>query len=84
MQRRALVRSLLAAVGLTQLAHAAPALALDEGELGREVFAELRDDGDLLFDSSYYITTNTSTRLVPGSLVWVVLAVTTLRLIGSH
>jgi predicted Zn-dependent protease len=54
MQRRVLVRSLLAAVGLTQLAHAAPALALDEGELGREVFAELRDDGDLLFDSSYY------------------------------
>ena len=68
MQRRALVRSLLAAVGLTQLAHAAPALALDEGELGREVFAELRDDGDLLFDSSYYEHLNEAGSASPYSI----------------
>ena len=32
----------------------APALALDEQEVGKEVFLELRDGGDILFDSPYY------------------------------
>lgn len=54
MQRAAFVRSLVAAVGITELTHVAPALALDEAQVGREVFAQLREDGELLFDSSYY------------------------------
>ncbi|HTJ28840.1 MAG TPA: M48 family metalloprotease [Candidatus Limnocylindria bacterium] len=53
-QRAAFVRSLIAAVGITELTHVAPALALDEAQVGREVFAQLREDGELLFDSSYY------------------------------
>ncbi|HEY4442191.1 MAG TPA: M48 family metalloprotease [Candidatus Elarobacter sp.] len=54
MKRNAFVRSLVATVGVTELVHIAPALALDEAQVGHEVFAQLRDDGDLLFDSSYY------------------------------
>lgn len=54
MERTAFIRSLIATVGVTQLAHVAPALALDEGAVGREVFAQLREDGDLLFDSGFY------------------------------
>ena len=55
MERTAFIRSLIATAGVTQLAHAAPALAaLDEPGIGREVFAQLREDGDLLFDSIYY------------------------------
>lgn len=54
MQRNAFIRSLVAAVGVAELTHVAPALALDEAQVGREVFAQLREDGDLLFDSSYY------------------------------
>lgn len=55
MQRTAFVQSLIATVGITQLARVAPALAaVDEPSVGREVFGQLRDDGELLFDSSYY------------------------------
>lgn len=55
MKRTAFVRSLIAAVGVTELMHVTPALAgIDEAEIGREVFAQLRSDGDLLFDSLYY------------------------------
>ncbi len=55
MERTAFIRSLIATVGITQLAHAAPALAaIDEASVGREVFAQLREDGDLLFDSGFY------------------------------
>jgi predicted Zn-dependent protease len=54
MQRKSFVRSLAGAVGVTQLVHVAPVLALDEGSLGHEVFNQMRDDGDLLFDSPYY------------------------------
>jgi beta-barrel assembly-enhancing protease len=53
-ERTAFIRSLIATVGLTELTHVAPALALDEPSVGREVFGQLRDDGDLLFDSSFY------------------------------
>jgi beta-barrel assembly-enhancing protease len=53
-QRRLFLGSVIAAVGASQFAHVAPALALDEGEIGREVFLQLRDDGDVLFDSPYY------------------------------
>lgn len=54
MKRRLLLRSLVATAGVSQLMQISPALALDESEIGREVFLQLRDDGDLLFDSSYY------------------------------
>ncbi|MBV9440773.1 MAG: M48 family metalloprotease [Candidatus Eremiobacteraeota bacterium] len=55
MQRSAFVSSLVAAAGLTQLTHVRPAAAaIDEPAVGREVFAQLREDGDLLFDSVFY------------------------------
>ena len=55
MERTAFIRSLIATAGVTQLAHVTPALAaFDEPAVGREVFAQLREDGDLLFDSVYY------------------------------
>ncbi len=55
MERTAFIRSLIATVGVTQLAHAAPALAaIDEAGVGREVFAQLREDGEILFDSQFY------------------------------
>jgi predicted Zn-dependent protease len=54
-QRSAFVGSLIASVGMTQLGHVLPAFAgIDEPSVGREVFAQLREDGELLFDSSYY------------------------------
>src|SRR4030088_2690995 len=55
MQRAGFIRSLAATAGAAQLIHAAPAsAALDEAAAGREVFAQLREDGDLLFDSPFY------------------------------
>jgi predicted Zn-dependent protease len=54
MERRLFLGSLAAAVGVSQLTHLTAALALDEAQVGREVFLQLRDDGDILFDSAYY------------------------------
>jgi len=55
MQRKQFAASLLAAAGIGELCCAAPArAAIDEDAVGRGVFAQLRDDGDLLFDSPYY------------------------------
>ena len=56
MQRKQFVASLIAAAGIGEVCCAAPATAaaIDEAQVGREVFAQLRDDGDLLFDSPYY------------------------------
>ena len=54
MQRGHFVQRLVAGTALLPLVHAVPALALDEAQIGREVFTSLRDDGDLLFDSPYY------------------------------
>jgi predicted Zn-dependent protease len=54
MQRSALIKSLVATVGATQLMHVTAALALDEADVGRQYFAQLRESGDVLFDSSYY------------------------------
>lgn len=54
MQRTAFIRSLIATVGVTELMHVTPALALDEPSVGREVFSQLREDGELLFDSAFY------------------------------
>src|SRR4030088_1630126 len=55
MQRAGFIRSLAATAGAAQLIHAAPAsAALDEAAAGREVFAKLREDGEILFDSPFY------------------------------
>jgi predicted Zn-dependent protease len=56
MQRHAFLRALIATVGATELMHMPPALAagIDEYALGQETFAQLRDDGEMLFDSTYY------------------------------
>lgn len=54
MQRGVFVATLGATVGITQLTHLAPALALDEAGLGEQVFVQLREDGEILFDSPYY------------------------------
>jgi predicted Zn-dependent protease len=54
MERRLFLSSLAAAVAVTELTHISAALALDEAGVGREVFLQLRDDGDILFDSAYY------------------------------
>jgi predicted Zn-dependent protease len=55
MERSAFVSSLIAAAGVTQLGGVLPAsAAIDEAAVGREVFAKLREDGDLLFDSAFY------------------------------
>jgi beta-barrel assembly-enhancing protease len=55
MERSAFIRSLIATAGVSQLVHALPAeAAIDEAGVGREVFAQLRDDGELLFDSPFY------------------------------
>jgi predicted Zn-dependent protease len=54
MERSAFIKSLVATVGLSQLTHIAAALALDEADIGRQYFAQLRETGDLLFDSAYY------------------------------
>ena len=51
MQRTAFVARLAATVGLAQLTCMAPALAVDEEALGREVFTDLRNGGEILFDS---------------------------------
>jgi predicted Zn-dependent protease len=56
MERKRFACSLAAGAGIGALAGLAPAgaAALDEGELGHSVFMQLRDDGELLFDSPYY------------------------------
>jgi beta-barrel assembly-enhancing protease len=69
MQRTAFIRSLVATVGVAELAHIAPALALDEPSVGREVFAQLRDDGELLFDSPYYEHLNEVGSVIAQSVV---------------
>ncbi len=55
MQRSAFISSLVATAGLAELTHVLPAgAAIDEASVGREVFAQLREDGELLFDSPFY------------------------------
>ncbi|HZO95514.1 MAG TPA: M48 family metalloprotease [Candidatus Baltobacteraceae bacterium] len=55
MQRSAFISSLVATAGLAELTHILPAsAAIDEPAVGREVFAQLREDGELLFDSPFY------------------------------
>ena len=43
-----------AAVAITQLGSLRAAVAADEAEIGREEFADLRESGEILFDSPYY------------------------------
>jgi beta-barrel assembly-enhancing protease len=55
MQRTAFVASLATTVGLAQLGSVSAArAAVDEEQLGREVFTDMRGGGDILFDSPYY------------------------------
>jgi predicted Zn-dependent protease len=54
MERSAFIKSLVTVVGASQLTHITAALALDEADVGREYFGQLRESGDLLFDSSFY------------------------------
>lgn len=54
MRRRRFLTGLFATAGCCAFAHASPALALDEAQIGNEVFSDLRDAGDILFDSPYY------------------------------
>ncbi len=54
MQRTRFLRNLTAATCCGGLALAVPAMALDEAEIGRTFFEQQREDGNLLFDSSYY------------------------------
>lgn len=55
MERTAFIRSLVATAGVAPFLHAVPAdAAIDEPAVGREVFAQLREDGELLFDSPFY------------------------------
>jgi predicted Zn-dependent protease len=68
MERNAFVKSLVAALGATQLTHITAALALDEAEVGRQYFAQLRESGDLLFDSSYYEHLNEVGSVVAGTV----------------
>lgn len=68
MQRRAFFRSLIAAVGITQLTHVAAASALDEGALGKEVFLTLQEDGEILFDSPYYEHLNEVGRIISATV----------------
>ncbi len=54
MHRRTFVRSLVGACALAPFVNAGPAYALDEAQIGREAYLQLRDDGDILFDSPFY------------------------------
>ncbi len=54
MDRKAFVGSLLGSVAATQAGHISAALAIDEAGIGREVFNDLRNKGDILFDSPFY------------------------------
>ena len=54
MDRNAFIRAMVATIPLAELVHITPALAIDEAAIGREVFAQLRSDGEILFDSPYY------------------------------
>src|SRR5581483_4492013 len=54
-QRSAVISSLVATAGLAERTHILPAsAAIDEPAVGREVFAQLREDGALLFASPFY------------------------------
>jgi predicted Zn-dependent protease len=68
MERTAFVKSLVATVAASQLTHITAALALDEAEVGREYFGQLRETGDLLFDSSYYEHLNEVGSVIAGTV----------------
>jgi predicted Zn-dependent protease len=52
MQRSRFISCLCAAIAIADGAQ--PALAADEAEIGRQFFEEIRENGDILFDSAYY------------------------------
>jgi beta-barrel assembly-enhancing protease len=54
MQRSTFLGCMTCAIAAAEISSARPAEALNEAEVGREVYEDLRDSGDLLFDSQYY------------------------------
>ncbi len=54
MQRTTFLRSLAAGTAFGALSCAPAAAAVDEVDIGAQTFAQLREDGDILFDSVYY------------------------------
>jgi len=69
MRRKSFLTGLVATAGCCSLIHAAPALALDEKQLGDGVFADLRDSGDILFDSPYYEHLNEIGEIIARTVV---------------
>jgi beta-barrel assembly-enhancing protease len=68
MRRYSFLSGLAATAGCCLLA-AAPAFALDEKQLGDAVFADLRDGGDILFDSPYYEHLNEVGEIIARTVV---------------
>ena len=68
MQRSTFLGCLACAVGATQAAGLRPALALDEAQIGQMVFADLRNSGDILFDSTYYEHVNEVGQLISATV----------------
>lgn len=54
MKRDHFLGAVIATVGLTELTHVSAAWAIDEAAIGHEVFAQMREDDQILFDSPYY------------------------------
>ncbi len=54
MQRSTFLGCLACAAGAAEIAAMRPAMALNEKLVGEEVYDDLRDSGDLLFDSPFY------------------------------
>jgi predicted Zn-dependent protease len=68
MQRSTFLGCLGCAAVAGEFAAMRPADAIDEAEIGREVFSDLRDSGDLLFDSPYYEHLNEVGELIAASV----------------
>ena len=68
MQRSTFLGCLACAAGATELAGIRPAAALDEKAVGEEVYDDLRDSGDLLFDSPFYEHLNEVGQLIAASV----------------
>lgn len=68
MQRSAFLGCLACAAGATQLAAIQPAYALDEAGIGTMVYDDLRDGGEILFDSPYYEHLNEVGQLIAATV----------------
>ena len=68
MQRSTFLGCLACAAGAAPLATMRPAEALDEVAIGHQVYDDLRDSGDLLFDSPYYEHLNEVGQIIAGAV----------------